>query len=903
MFGGLTFLSLQLLGVPGTSGELPDGPARAAVEPRQVSQEELILFAAELDGLVLTETLTAYGDPNDPLLPLGELARLLDVNINVAPSEGRVTGTIGEANRSLIIDLGQNLARIGGSDVQLGVEDVASSPADIFIRASVLEKLLPLTIEINYEALTVRLVATEKLPIQARMERLGRLRGLNRDVGSTEPVLRIESPYRLFTPPAFDVALETGTDTRPPEFPRRFDVRMAGDLLYTSYTGFVGSDEAGKPSAARLQFERRSPDGGLLGPLDATYVSGGDIFTPSLTLGPRSAGGRGFTFTTAPLEQASVFQRVDLRGELPIGYDVELYINDILRSGQRTPVEGRYEFLDVPLVRGTNVIRIVIYGPRGERTEQTRIINVGGGQLAEGETTFNFGIVEQERSVFNLAPDDPDVVVGPASGELRAVASVAHGLSTSWTVLGGAALYPTADGERRQLLTLGARGSLFGMAVQADAARDQQGGLAGALGVAGQPLGVSVIARHAEYAGGFIDENNRAADLARPLSRHSELTLDMSLPPIGGKVIPLSFRLERNHYAAGGTAWNALARASVTVADTLLSTGFDYLRDSGTGADVQERLTGTLAASKFIDFKWQVRGVLDYDILPDFDLRALSVTAARDLSDSVGFRIGAGRSFGEVEDLNLQGSAFFRLPFADIALTGDYATASNNWRVGIRLGFGLAFDPLAGRYRVTRPGPAAGGSAVFHAFTDANVNGRFDSGEAPVANVAVEGGERKAVTDENGRAFVTGLGAAVSGRLRANIDDIDAFFVSAPPSNIDFSPRPGRVMEIGYPLAPVGEVFARVSVRQDGKLTGLSAVRVRLVREGMEPIAATTEFDGSVVFGNVRPGTYRFELDPAQAERLGMSLAAPVTVEVSDEGLARNVKAEVIFGSNVDQAL
>ena len=37
---------------------------------------------------------------------------------------------------------------------------------------------------------------------------------------------------------------------------------------------------------------------------------------------------------------------------LPLGYDVELYVNDILRSGQRTPVEGRYEFLQVPLVRG-----------------------------------------------------------------------------------------------------------------------------------------------------------------------------------------------------------------------------------------------------------------------------------------------------------------------------------------------------------------------------------------------------------------------------------------------------------------------------------------------------------------------------------------------------------------------
>jgi hypothetical protein len=112
--------------------------------------------------------------------------------------------------------------------------------------------------------------------------------------------------------------------------------------------------------------------------------------------------GRGISFTTAPLEQASVFDTIDLRGELPIGYDVELYINDVLRSGQRAPVQGRYEFLDVPLVRGINLIRIVSYGPRGERSEQVRVVNVGGGQLKKNQTTIEVGLVQQERPLFSL---------------------------------------------------------------------------------------------------------------------------------------------------------------------------------------------------------------------------------------------------------------------------------------------------------------------------------------------------------------------------------------------------------------------------------------------------------------------------------------------------------------------
>ncbi|HWH23127.1 MAG TPA: hypothetical protein VNT25_07575, partial [Allosphingosinicella sp.] len=586
-----------------------------------------------------------------------------------------------------------------------------------------------------------------------------------------------------------------------------------------------------------------------------------------------------------------------LRGELPIGYDVELYINDVLRSGQRVPVEGRYEFLDVPLARGINVIRIVTYGPRGERAEQTRVINVGGGQLARGETSFDFGVVQQEKPVIQMASEE--LPATPGFGRLRAVASVAHGLSEELTLIGGAAFYPDGLGRRRELLSLGARGSLFGIAVQGDVARDMHGGMAGAIGMAGQPFGLSLVGRHAEYRGGFIDETGRLIDFSRPLTRHSEVTVDLTLPPIGGKIIPLSFRLDRDGFADGGTSWLALGRASATIVNTLVSWGLDYRRDTVPNKAGEHRLTGNMAASRFIDYKWQLRGVVDYDLMPESALRALSITADRNISERLGVRLGLGRAFGEVKDYTVQGGAYLRLPFADIALTGDYATAQRDWRFGIRLAFGLAFDPGISNYRITRPGPASGGSIAFHSFTDSNGNGSFDPGEEPVAGVLLEGVERKIKTDARGRAFVTGLGNSTSASLRTNIEKIDAFFVSSPPQQIDFSPRPGHVLQVPYPLAPVSEVVARVTLKkQDGEVVGLSAVRVRLVRDGADMLEATTEFDGSAVFTEVRPGTYRFELDPAQAERLKMKLKEPVIVTVAEDGNVPDIRAEVVFSAS-----
>src|SRR5205807_1649049 len=112
---------------------------------------------------------------------------------------------------------------------------------------------------------------------------------------------------RLFTPPSLDVALGLGAQTFAPRTPTRYDIRLGGDLLYAGLQAYVGSDDAGRANTARVLLEKRSIDGDLLGPLHARTVDLGDVFTPSLSIGPRSLGGRGFVVSNVPLDQTSVF--------------------------------------------------------------------------------------------------------------------------------------------------------------------------------------------------------------------------------------------------------------------------------------------------------------------------------------------------------------------------------------------------------------------------------------------------------------------------------------------------------------------------------------------------------------------------------------------------------------------
>lgn len=848
-------------------------PALLAADARQpirtpaFSEDDLVLFAVELDALTLTDSLGAYGDPADPYLPLAEVARMLDLDIDVAPADRRLTGRIGEGARGLIIDLDSATARLGGMPISLSSDDIAVTPTDIFVRASALSRILPAKFAVDSEALAIRIVPSEALPIQARLERLARARSAGRQTETGDAITRIASGYALFTPPAFDLIAESGRTSRAGRISKRFDARAAGDLLYTGFQAYIGSDDDGTPTQARVLLERRSRDGRLLGPLRATRVSGGDVFTPSLSLGPRSVAGRGVSFTTAPLEQVSVFDTIDLRGELPIGVDVELYINDVLQSGQRVPMQGRYEFLQVPLVHGINVMRIVSYGTRGQRSEQVRVINVGGGQLKKGQTTVEFGLVEQDRPVFAIS--DRDAAVGDASfGDLRIAGNLSYGLSEAITLIAGAAIYPTPSGRRLQLVTGGVRTSLLGLAVRGDAALDQRGGKALGLGFAGQPLNVSTVFEHFEYRGSFVDENQSLGSAGQPLVRHTNLTLDFTMPSVGGKVIPVTLRASRDALADGGSSLAVAARTSATFGTILLSTGVDYQRRSAPGAGTTQALGGIVSASTFVDYKWQLRGTLDYELLTGMRLRSLAVTADRNVSDRAALRFGIGHLFEKPSSTSLQVGANLRLPWGEVAVTGDYDVPGDNWSVGLRLAFGLAFDTSRRAYRVTPPGPATGGSATFRSFVDSNGNGRFDGGEAPVANVNVEGGDRHTVTDADGRAFIVGLGTAPTSRLQVGADKIENFYVATPPGTIEFSPRPGQVLQIDYPLTPTGEVLTRLTFARNGERLGLSAVRVRLVRDQAEDLISTTEFDGTAVFNEVPAGTYRLELDPEQARSI-----------------------------------
>lgn len=858
----------------------------------------LLLLLVQLDDLTLSDGLAAYGAPEDPLLPVGELSRLLELDIDVSPTDGRITGSLGEARRALVIDLATNTARIGPVSVTLAPGDVAVEPNDIYVRASVLMKLLPLRLAIDPAGLQMRITALELLPIQGRLQRLARLRqGAGGQAGA--PVMRTREPYHLFRPPSVDVAIGVGAQTQSPNYPTRYDIRLGGDLLYSGLQAYIGSDDEGRASTTRVLLERRSLDGNLLGPLHARVVGLGDVFTPSLPIGPRSLGGRGIQFSTVPLDQTTVFNRVDLRGELPLGSDVEIYVNDVLQGAQSQASRGQYEFLNVPLSQGVNVVRIVTYGPRGQRSEETRIINAGGGLLHPGEATLDFAAVEQDEALIRVGDFDP-LAGDPAFGKRRVVASFNYGISQFLTGSLGGALYTDHLGVERQLGIAGLRTSIAGFATEVNVAGDDKGGGGADISVAGRVLGVNALLRHAEYRGGLLDENNAEADVDRPVSQRTELTLDDNLA-FGARIVPLSLRVLRDRYDDGGSAWISQMRGSASYGPVLYSTGLEYDRITTRNGRTTDRSRAFLAASTFRKYQWQVRSQLDFDLAPDARLSDLTVTLDRELSNRWSLRFGATQRIDDPQGLELIVGSTTRTKIGDLTLTGQYDTHDNSWRLAAQVNFGIGYNPAHG-YELTRQGPGSGGSVLFHAFVDSNGNGRYDPGERPVSGVSVEGGDLKVHTGPDGRAYVSGFGAAPTARVLVGLSEIDNPAVKSPPLTVEFTPRPGGITDIEYPLLPTGDVMVNLKLRRpDGQSVGLSATRLKMVDAKGQAFEGVTEFDGSVNFQDLPAGTYTLQLDAEQAQRLRMRLLSAITVTIKPDGsLNPDVTAEVAFAPRAE---
>jgi hypothetical protein len=840
-------------------------PSVATTAPAANAEPNLLLFEVRLGDQLLSEAVTAYQVGNDVLLPLGEMARLLTLAVRVAPGEGRASGYILSEERGFSLDVAAGEAHVAGRREAVDGAQVRAQADEIYVASRLLVRWLPVDLDIDMPSLGVRVRPREQLPLQARLQRRERGRLPGAAAGYADPGYpRLAIPYRLADLPFIDqtasVALTRAGARREAE--SAYAGYLTTDLLGMEAALYVSYNQRDPASGLRLTLGRHDPGGDLLGPLHARSVLAGSVPLPGVAnIAATSPTGNGVMLSNRPLGQPTRFDSHSLQGDLPPGWDVELYYNDALVGFQQSRPDGKYSFDDLPLAYGPNEFRLVFHGPLGQLRVERRSVLLEQSAVPRGALYYDVGAQRD------------------AAGRERALARMEWGVNEHLSAGAGLLRLPVL-GTQERYATVGLRGYWQSFILGGDLARSGDGGRMVQLGLKTR-LGKVALSAGRTWLDGFTSEFFLPA--FDPVRLRDELRADGALAGTLGQgtplVFPLSLQLRRDRLASGAENREVQGRLSAYGAGLAVSNALRW-----------QSLAGRDSADGLLQLSRRVAGIglsgqLQYLLKPDRKPGSVSLMADRYFDGGYAGNLGLVHGFGKGPN-RLSWSLNKRLGSYGLGLSGAYGNR-HDFGIGIQLFLAMGLEPRAARVLADAQPMAGMGGASVRVFLDKNLNGVMDGDDEPIrgAGFTVNGGNQPGRTDASGIAWLGRLPANQYADIALDPDTLEDPQWQPRRKGVRIVPRPGKAASIDFAVCMTGEVDGTAYLLgKDGKHP-IGDLKLELV-DGAGKVAAgaTSAADGYYVITGIFPGDYLLRIEPAQLERLGLRDAGTQRVAITRDG-------------------
>ncbi len=867
----------------GQGAKPPLAASASCGEPKFTPDDELI-FQIETQRHEREDTVVGYQFRGQTYLPLAEIARFLDLAITVSDGGHYASGWVLDPKHTLALNLRDHTVTVDGVTRKLESCDAAAYDGELFLNANRFADLLPLSLGVSLRNQSITVKTRQPFPFEERAAREEAREHLAaRRMGDRDKRWpREATPWLPFSFPLGDLETRAVSDST---YGTRVenDLRLAGDLAWLTSRLFVSTSTRYGVTAAHMEMGRRDSAGTLLGPMKATDFRFGDVSTTPMPIGLGAATGRGAMVTNAPLEHASVFDTIDFKGDLPTGYEVELYRNGLLIDSTRQATNGQYQFMRVGVDFGLNLFRLVFYGPQGQRREVIRQVSVGDGRLAKGQFTYALGAVQKNVNLLDINP--PNFLPGQDYGAWRGVAQVQYGLTSGLTLAASTAAYQSL-GRNRWLATAGLRTGLGGVALKLDAALADHGGRAVEANVGGRLAGFSYKLAHAEYGGLFTDEVR--AYTADPLRRASEISvngairLGRGLHPL---VIPTYAFARAISFADGRALTSVTLQQSVQpLAGVMASNTLAYSRTTSSFGTGTSALIGSFDLSTMRGSRTNYRGTLGYALNGAPEITVASAEINHRISDAFMLRAGVGH-YLSAGQTSFGASAVRRFDRFTLAVDGNYLTGSGQYSAMLRLSFGFGRNPFNQRLFMAPPGLSNGGAAAIRAYRDTNGNGVYDEGESTLSGVTFNTGIEHATTDKDGTAFLGRLGDGMRTNFQVDADALPDVSLAPVTRGVDIAPRAGRIHKSDFAIIALSDIDGTAYFLTEGKEKAVSGLQILLIdAQGKRVGRARTSSDGSFWFEQVRGGEYTLLLDPAQSASLAIRMVGEARIKVGSDG-------------------
>lgn len=839
--------------------------------------DDAVLFELRLGQYRLGEGVRGYQTPKGVCVDMADMVMALDLPVRIDKKLRRATGWFFNESRTFTLDRDSNMAQIVNKGEKLAPNTIYDAPEGWCVDSARFASWLGVSLNADLSNAILFVKSDSKLPVELSAERRARAAKI-RPVSTFDlkslPQSRIA--YRGIKTPSVDAVVALG-GLREKRSATRTDVQFelfaSGEAGPVAYDARLASNRHGVPETLRLRGYRYDPEGKLLGPLKATQVAVGDVLGFSTGISSQSSIGRGVMVSNRPLDRPENFDRTDFRGELPAGWDAELYRNGQLLLVAIDRADGRYEFLEVPLLYGQNRFEIVLYGPQGQVRREEKIVTVGADSIPPRQTWYWAGINQDGRDLIGLGN-------GPrfGSGQWRGSFGLERGLSARTSVSASYHNLYVKEVGRRNFVEAALRQAIGPVLAQLSGATDLRGGTVISAQMLGEFGRTYVSAETVNVGGGF-----RSDRIDRSVSGLHSVSVDNSLK-IGRSVVPLHSELRYTTRNSGQNTFEVGTRLSTSFSRYTLTGEVDWRKDKiPYGPDPASRMESGILLNARVG-RLRLRGDARFEVTPDSRFRSAGLIAewsgAGDAHHPSQWRTELG--YDQMLDRARIGLGYSR-QFKRVALSASAEAASDgSLAAGLNLSFSFGPDPRRkGGVRMTSARLATNGQVLARVYRDLNGDGTRQPDEPFESDVQIAAGRVPIdiLTDANGEVVVDGLEAFRPVLIGVDASSLPDPMVSPAGPGVVVMPRPGVVAMVELGLKGAGEVDGTLVKAGSATLEG---VDLELVDARGTVIARTrSDFDGYFLFERVPYGQYKVRIAKASADaaRLHAGLAGDIRVD------------------------
>jgi hypothetical protein len=882
-----------------------------------IDEDGLLILELSLGKTILNDSLTAYREGDMLLLPIGQLADALQFPIQIDLDAKRAEGWFSEEDKTFLLDAARSRITISGQVASVDSQKIALHEDDIYVDSTLLSEWFSVDFNPSFNEQTLAVAGKNNmvLPAERFAEREVAREALKlkpSDASGTYPIVR--EPYHLATVPFASATLSSNFDERiAPSHKNEASLITNGDFLYMHQSSYLAYDDKDGIRNARFTLSRKDPEGKLFRSDEAlthtwlgeaankaefTNITLGDMFSTQLPLTMLNQNGRGVMVTNQPLDRNSRFDRTTIRGDVQPDWDVELYRNDDLLAFQRSNSNGRYEFNDVPLFTGLNIIRLVFYGPFGQTREEIRRILVNQNITEQGKSYVRFTALQQSKSLLgnttsqgafasNFLIGQNNIPISNTEGESRYAFEYEYGLRNNLALYSQFTHTPITGTLATDAATIGLGGVWEDVYGRIDVAQANSGGRALQLTTQTDVLGLNVSLEHQEFDDFLSDFTESVSD---PVVRRSTGRVDGSLDLHIIPRLSLGVAAARTNYTSGHVRDELNQRTTSQLFNYFsVNHNTTFTRDTYTsGTPDSKQARGSLLVSAPL-FGAYIRGGGTYGISPKVDLESVALAVDYSFSDDLIARSEVFRQISGDKVDTITTSLTKR--FEQFSLSGSVGGDSKgNKQAGISFGFSFGMEPRTGKWASYVDPISQSGLVTARSFIDENQNKVMDAGEIPIENARYlingNAGSKQNQDDFDGAQLLKFIPENELAAVVVNPSSVEDPYVIAGDSGVRVVARAGVATVVDFPLTRASDVEGLVTISQDSVTKEAANVLIEAVdSEGKVVRSTRSAFDGVYLLELLPSGSYTIRVSEEQTHRLGFkhTTSKPLTVRGNEE--------------------